>query len=434
MKIKILLGNNQYLIYIVLGLAFILRNYTMAKYGIGMTINSDDQGYINSAKDLLETGVFSYHQKGTPTVHIMPGFTILLATIFYFFGSADLGLYVTKTFMTLFGMASIYGIYLIGKYIYNVWTGLLSALIFSLSVPHIVTDNLVMTEAPFTACFIFFVYFSMLHAKFKLRKHFYYLLAFYVICLFLRPTVALMPFVLLIYYLTKKYPWKLMIRHATIAFITLILLLTPWWIRNYIHFNDFIPLSGSSGDPLLLGTFQGEGYPNNESYDDVIVRVKEVMPVQDAYYELKYEGIFAKERMRAWWETNPSSMIKSYLILKPISFWKDTFYWIPIFNITGDFVTFFQKISLGIGFSGLLISLFSLKSKRSEIFFIFLFIIYFTVINSYYFAYARYNLPLMPFVYLGASILISSSISYLKKFGVKLRSKSYAVDIEEGAK
>lgn len=393
----------------------------MAKYGIDMTINSDDQGYIRSAKDLLETGIFSYHKTGSPTVHIMPGLTFLLAIIFYLFGSADLGMYVAKTIMISFGLASVFGVYLIGKYIHNIWAGLLAALILSLSIPHIVTDNLIMTEAPFTVCFIYFIYFSIRHADDKQKKHFFYVLFFYIISLFMRPTMALIPLVLLIYYVLKKYPGKLMIKYASVAFIVLIVLLTPWWIRNYIHFKEFIPLSGSSGDPLLLGTFQGEGYPNNETYDDVIAKVKETMPVQDAFYELKYEGLYAKERMHTWWENNPESMLKSYLILKPALFWKDTFYWIPVFGISGEDVTNFHRIALYFGIFGLFVSLLILKKKRAEIIFIILTLLYFTLLNSYYFAYSRYNLPLMPLIYLGSSILIILSGNYLRLIVIKLK-------------
>ncbi|RTQ93157.1 ArnT family glycosyltransferase [Lysinibacillus telephonicus] len=412
LKFRILLNKKNYYIIPILLFSLIIRNYTMAKYGIGLSINSDDQGYIRSAIDFLHTGVLSYHITGLPTVHIMPGMTFFLALIFYFFGSGDLGLYIAKSVMMLLGCFSIYGVYLIGKYLHNVWTGLIAALILALSLPHIVIDNLILTESPFTVCLIYFIYFSILLANNQDKRiYFYLLLLFYIIGLFFRPTIGLIPLVLLVYFILKKYPRKLMIKQSILALGIIIVVLSPWWIRNYVQFNEFIPLSGGSGDPLLLGTFQGEGYPNHETYEEVFARANEISPIQDFYHVFKYEKIFAEERMQHWWDENPKSMIKSYLILKPILFWNFPFYWIEVFNISVTSVTYMHRLYLYLGIIGVFLGLLLLKYKRHEITLIILTLLYFTVLNSYYYAYSRYAITLLPLVYIGTALLITVSIS-----------------------
>ncbi len=52
-----------------------------------------------------------------------------------------------------------------------------------------------------------------------------------------------------------------MVKQALISVLVLFVVLGPWWARNYIQFDKFIPLTAGAGNPLLLGTYQGEGYP-----------------------------------------------------------------------------------------------------------------------------------------------------------------------------
>ncbi len=73
------------LLSMILLIGFLFRFLTLTTYGVDLTIASDDIGYQNSAKVLLDTGMLTYHDPAKPTIHIMPGQSMLLASIFYLF-------------------------------------------------------------------------------------------------------------------------------------------------------------------------------------------------------------------------------------------------------------------------------------------------------------------------------------------------------------
>ena len=160
-------------------------------------------------------------------------------------------------------------------------------------------------------------------------------LLFYFLSLYIRPTIALFPILLFLYLLLVKYPMRLMLKQLGVATIALLLVMSPWWIRNYVLFNEFIPLSGGAGNPLLLGTYQGKGFPS-ETMDSILKKIDEETKGQNIYYNMKEQEKVAKERIKEWISTNPKDYLYSLFVLKPKIFWETQFYWIEIFNIKAD--------------------------------------------------------------------------------------------------
>ncbi|WP_449537829.1 glycosyltransferase family 39 protein [Ferdinandcohnia sp. Marseille-Q9671] len=400
--------NKKNIIFFILLIGFFLRAYALYKYGLNLSLNSDDAGYTRSAMVLLEKFMLIYHDPNAPTVHIMPGQTFLLAVVFFIFGQGDLGIYAAKFVMIMLGLSSIYGIYLIGKQILSENAGLIAAFLLAIFIPQILTDNLLLTESPFTAFSIYMIYFSLKLAESKKMTDFYLLMLFYFLAIYFRPTIALYPFILLVYLLLKKYPLKLAVKQFSIAFVLLLLILGPWWIRNYMHFDTFIPLTGGSGNPLLLGTFQGIGFPYDETYDDIVDKVNNAHPNADAYEIMKYQEEIAKDRLAEWWSTDKKSFIYTFAVLKPKILWETQFYWIEIFGVKGEWIQKVNPFILLASLAGMLISFLLSRSRWKEFLFLGLFLLYFTYINSFYFAYDRYNLPLMPLIFLFIGFGISS--------------------------
>lgn len=403
----------EYYFWGVLFIAFFLRVLVLYNYGLSLTLNSDDAGYQRSANVFLEKFMLIYHDPNTPTVHIMPGQTLLLASIFKVFGTGDVGVYAAKIMTILIGVASVYVVYLIGKYLMNVYAGLLAAFLMATFIPQVLVDNLLLTESPFTLSSLLLFYFSVKLANEQKNKDFYYVLLVYFISLFFRPTIALYPILLFVFLVMKKYPFVLMKKQIIIAIVTLLLILGPWWIRNYIHFNEFIPLTGGSGDPLLLGTYQGRGFPEYPSYDEVLAKMKEENPNINAYESMKYEQKVAEDRINKWIKNNHKDYFYSTLVLKPRIFWETQFYWIEIFNITSNQINKYSKFLLSFALLSFFATLILIKNIRTELLFLFSIVLYFTYLNSFYFAYDRYNLPLMPILFIFIGIFISFIVKKL---------------------
>ena len=89
----------------------------------------------------------------------------------------------------------------------------------------------------------------------------------YMLSLMLKANVGIYPVFAAIYLLLVKYDFKLLIRQGLIIGITLLCFIIPWSIRNYKIYDAFIPLTYGAGNPALLGTYQGYGFPSDESLD-----------------------------------------------------------------------------------------------------------------------------------------------------------------------
>jgi 4-amino-4-deoxy-L-arabinose transferase-like glycosyltransferase len=393
--------NEHMLIGAILTFAFVLRAIVLIYYGWDLSINSDDAGYVRSAKALLERGMLTYHvPNDTPTVHIMPGQPFLLASLFLVFGTGMAGIVAGKLLFILLGVANVYWVYLIGRHVGNLFIGLLSALLLAGFLPQILTDNLLLTETPFMFCLLAMIYFSIRLANEHKWRHFYLLMATYLGALFFKATIALFPILLLIYFIRKKYPFGLALKQFGVACILLLVVLGPWWVRNYHHYGEFIPLTGGAGDPLLMGTYQGDGAYLGDPYAETVNRIKREHPeVSNAYEKLKVEAEIAKGRMLLWWEKDKKSFLRTYLVTKPKLQWDGQFYRFEIYSVTKVFMDEIHNRIVGLALLSLIVVLFMRKIGK-EYEFLLGFIVYNTVLNSVYYAFDRYNQPLMFILFL----------------------------------
>lgn len=223
---------------------------------------------------------------------------------------------------------------------------------------------------------------------------------------FIRPNIGIFPIFLFIFLLLKKYDFKLLMKQCLIAGAILLLCLIPWAYRNYKVFGKFIPLTYGIGNPLLLGTYQGVGYPLDEELD-YVKNVDEKIPdkmkyylentnekeYMTKYYLLEYDGMKAKYRMHEWWNKDKISMLKSYLYYKPKELFNNYFYWDTILGIKPMVLSTIRKLEiLFFGLSSLLILLNKKRIKE----WLFLILTYGSQIAlySYTFAFSRYAISM----------------------------------------
>ena len=297
-KNLLLFIKSHYLLILIVAVGFLLRIGVIVKYGSDLSINSDDMGYVKSALTLLETGMLTYHKPDMATVHIMPGQPFLLAFIFLLFGKGTFGFLIGKIIFILFGTINIVMVYKIGKIIGNKFIGIMSAAMLAIFIPQVLTDNLFITETPFMFTLLVLLFYSIKLADEPGNwKYFFILMLSYLAAIMFKATFALYPVLLLFYFILKKYPFKTGLKQLGVAAVMLLLVLGPWWARNYIQFGDFIPLTGGGGNPLLLGTYQGAGINYGEPYGDTLNGIKDQYPIeaQNAYFNLQVQNEIAKD-------------------------------------------------------------------------------------------------------------------------------------------
>lgn len=397
----------------ILLLAFILRLGVLIQHGLDFILASDDMGYVSSAKRLLIHGQLTYHFPDVPTAHLMPGEPFLLAFIFSLFG-LDTGLWVAKVIHILIGCATIFvAMKLAAHWVGQRWSWLVG-IIAAIFPPFIQVDNLYLTEGVYTFATLLLIYGSIKLAHHQTDKWLYFVMASYFLALYFRVNIALYPIALFVYLIVKRYPWKIYRRHLVMSVVALLIVMGPWWIRNALVFDDFIPLTAGSGDPLLLGTFQGEGYPRG-SYDEFkAIGNARVADETDIIARMHERSIEAKKRMAQWWEDDPQSMLKSYLWLKPIIYLESVFYWKPVYDIPESIVVIWYRVLLALGILGWLTMAFT-KKYRAEFLLIAIYVAINIALNSYYFAFPRYNYPLVMLWIIGTVFLVSMIVRKLKR-------------------
>ncbi|RIV22821.1 4-amino-4-deoxy-L-arabinose transferase [Alicyclobacillaceae bacterium I2511] len=391
----------------VLALALAVRWLTIAHYGLGLNLHSDDQGYMNSALHFLQNGMITYYKGNLPTMHMMPGMTFWLAGLFWLFGTGPWGLLLAKYVTAVVGVLGVFGVYLLARRIFGHVAGLVGALLAAMYPPGILTDTLFLTETPFLASFAFLLYFSHRLAHRHDWPDFFGALICYIIALFFRPTVALYPVVLLFYFLWKRHSTVRLWKQAGVGALIVLAVMTPWWVRNYHDFHHFVPLDDGSGNPLLLGTYQGVGYPDQLTFQQTLKQIAIDYPVvgkDPAAHEEQWMNLqqkVAEQRMGQWWKNNKMSFLYSYLVLKPLTLWQDPFYWIPILRIPQSVVRWMQWKLVILGGLGYLVTLVWQPRSRQDTVWILATFVYYTVLYAAYFCFGRYSEPLMPLVMTG---------------------------------
>ncbi len=379
-------------------IALALRLYVIFLYGpYYLSIHSDDMGYLRSAEWLLKYGTYSYYTHDAPTVHMLPGMTLILAAVIAVFGKETLGLYVGKIIFSFIGVAGILGAYKSFEYMWNRYVAFIVGIFLALYVPGIETDTLFLTETPFFAAFAWTIFFVLKLSDSHKLRHLISATVLFMVAVYFRPDLLLWVIPVLIYLVIKRYPIRLLIRHGCVAIGIVVVCLAPWWIRNAIVFHQFIPLTDDSGNPLLLGTFQGIHYPppnNPTAVEQNILHAHPNLSPPDVHEVpwFKEQQNAAIHRMREW---------LSYLWIKPGQLWGKVWYPLNILHIKNTVLSVIQLCILWVSLIGHGVSLVFGHRKRKEVLFILLTLLYFTALFSFYFVYSRYNEPIMWLMFSG---------------------------------
>ncbi len=420
------------LICIILFISLVLHIAVLLTLGIDYGLNSDDASYIVSGIYFKNNLTIIMH--GTQSAQIMPGMTYLIALVSHFVGEGTALLLSLKIIWMLMGLLSILGIYKIVRLFSNkIFSSIAAA--FLLVIDFVWMDNTILTETPFMFGFIFLIYSSIMLANTQKQKYFYQVITFYMFCILLKANIAPYPIFLIIYLLFKKYDLKLLGKQLLISASILCIFFVPWIIRNYMVFNKFIPLTYGSGDPLLLGTYQGYNYPedNEEEYEKYIDthasdEMKEYINgtateklYKTRYYNLEKEKLIAKYRMKQWWNSDKVSMIKSYLIYKPYVNIYCTFYWATIWGITSEMILFTRAIDIILTIICGIVILFNKKYFKELLFLSFNYIFQ-VAVYSYTFAFSRYGQTILfiRFIIIGIGLQIIYDFIKIKIMNYKL--------------
>ena len=425
-KVKKIIKNNWPIIFVI-GISLIMHSLALNELGFKYSLKSDDLHYVYSGIEFAKTGHIIMHD--VLSAQIMPGLTFVIAFLSLIFGSGIKLWIALKILYMLMGLMTIVIVYKTLRLYTNKYIATIPC-IFFLAADFVWMDNLILTETPFILLFSLLVYFTLRLSINRSKRDYILIIICYILALFIRPNIGIYPLFLFIFLLLKKYDLRLLIKQCLVAGIVLLLVLTPWTIRNYKVFGKFIPLTYGMGNPLLLGTYQGFNYPaddeveyQKEVYEKAPEELRYYLENPDEkdymtkYYSLEYDGLIAKYRMRKWWKNDKKAMLRSYLLYKPRILIDTAFYWKEILGIKISMLYIIRKVELILTAISILVIIIN-KKRIKEMLFLGMIYMSQIILYAYTFAFDRYGITLFFIRYL----IIGIGIDVIYKM-IKNRSK-----------
>jgi len=425
-KLSSFLRENK-MVLIVMALLFLVRFCLIYETGIISGLESDDLSYVKSGIHFANTGVITMHDE-YKSAQIMPGMTVLIGLVSLLFGEGKLLWLVLKLLWITMGTLSAWYIYKCVTLFTPKWCGIVA--ILPLFRPdYIWMDNVLLTETPFLLALMMMVYYTFKMGKEKTGyKNFVCCMLAYFFGLMLKANIALYPLFALVYLLIVKYDRKILWKQVVILACAVLCFVIPWSIRNYKQYHAFIPLTYGAGNPTLLGTYQGRGYPPDEFLDyetnvDAVWKEKyaeffmedgSIDPEYSRYVSLQKDSIKASYRQKAWLAMDPTGFIYSHLVLKPLRMANSIFYWRTAYNIDAKLLEQlpYQEIAACIFIA---VAALVIKKYRAPIFYVLALYIGNIYIYAMTFAFDRYNASLVYLRYIAIGIGLSVIFQLIAK-------------------
>ncbi|MCW2278349.1 glycosyltransferase family 39 protein [Heliophilum fasciatum] len=407
-------------IIVVLLIALILRLTVGFFQGPTLTLHSDDQAYLQCALRWLETGTMTFGSE-RPTAFVGPLFPGFLAVLLAVFGGDDSGVQAIRYVQVLMGTAIVYLTYRLGCAVADQRTALLAALVMALYPPNILVNGLILTETLFTLLLLGGLFLlvriveddGFADLSFWLR---WGIFGVYTALLALtRATAALYPILFVLYlWWVRRWTLRRCLQGAAVFALAFSLVMAPWWVRNYVQFDQVILFSSGAGEPLLMGT-----YVEMEGLDDP-ASLGWPAGTDEIDTQQKYK-VLAMERLRTLVPEEPGRYLWWYTWGKFAAMWGHAFMWPPIWMAIYPYVEMVHLFLmagavLGIGWA--LVRLVRApvpgRSGRDRIAgdpwsgagqlqmpLLWLSLLgYYSVVYIAYFAFPRYHIPLLPIVFL----------------------------------
>lgn len=368
--------NPDAVLWLLLLLLVAERIYLFSELGADYMTHSDDDAYLDAGLYFARTGTISMWGP-YPSAMIMPGMPVLIGAFSLLFGGGTDLKIALKLLWIAMGVLNAYVCYLTVSMRAGKWAGLAAMALFLIPNMAWMTHAL-MTETPYMLFFSLCVYYTLRMEQSDERRWFLgYGLSFFAALMF-RSNIVTMPLFTAIYLLLRKRRPLLLLRRGLALLAAVLLFVIPWGIRNYHQFGAFIPLSYGVGNPLLRGTYQGEGFPEDEELDYETYVDKPMQELYGSFYReeptpwaadssdyyvfgkpnyyietydpegvvkdlkmaqylsLQADEIKAHYRLRTWWEKDPKGFLKSFLVIKPRWMLNWSWAWEQVMGVSYD--------------------------------------------------------------------------------------------------
>jgi len=358
------------------------------------TIFPDESRFFNEA---LYFSKYFQFKVGDSYAWEMP-LTAIIYSFFMKFG--DFSIYLIRIFQA--GLLVLNGVlvYKISYLLFKNKNISLIGMIITLFYPFFIYyQGLLLSETIFITFLLLAFYFlySWKNGDFRVDKNLFFTILFFGLSLYVKATLTILPILLIPFFVLFYKGFKYSLKIFGIVFVSYILLLSFWWIRNYLILDKFVLFTTSSGANLYLGN---NSCNKNGGIDwGVDVDKNFVYQLKNSNLdEVSKDKIF-KQKAINFIKENPDRFVE-LIYKKFIRFWNIQFNNENFKNSIYNYIMILSFTPILIGF---LVSLFLLKEKYKEMIPIFVLILYYTFIHSIIISSIRYRLPIEPFLIILAS-------------------------------
>jgi len=238
---------NNLILTLLLILAFAIRLYYFYLTK-GQAVWWDASEYLNMARAFAFGIDYEFYS-------VRPILFSLIIALFFKIGSGE---FLARVFIFSLSFASVLGMYLLGKELYNRKVGLICAFLMSIFSLALFFTYRVMVDLPSMTFFVFSAYLFFRYIKKRENKILYLGAVVIGIGTLMRITTATFLFVFFIFVLVTEKLSILKRKEYWIAGIIFILVLLPYIIWGYVQFGVFIitesgKLNAPEGNALISG-------------------------------------------------------------------------------------------------------------------------------------------------------------------------------------
>ncbi|MBL7128900.1 MAG: glycosyltransferase family 39 protein [Ignavibacteria bacterium] len=406
-RLKNLSSKERKYLAAILFTAFIIK--IIFAFTIKTEIRSDSLVYHTLANNIVTLGEYSF--EGKPTAIIASGYPLFLSGIYYLFGTEQIYVKIIQALIELFtGLIFFY----VSRFFFKTKYSLISLSVFTFLPSNLLYSQTILTEPLFGLLSCIILYFCL---KEKFDKRILFLGIVWGYAILVRSSFALsvilLPIFLFIYRRQlfegfKRKRIKRVIQYSLFFFVGVLLVISPWLIRNKITMNTFtIATQGgftfwSGSNPDATGTWYHKIEETNPLFDiqDEAQRDREFFKLGLEYavnnpHKFFIMGIkklgylFSSERMIMLYFTEGDDKVKTST---------------EVYRAINPFISLLINVPylliMLLGTWGLL-----MFSKKS--FFLYGFIGIWMITIFMFVALARYHYVLIPFFVLGTVKLFS---------------------------
>lgn len=213
----------------------------------------DEGNYIAMAKRLLGTGVYGYWGD-TPDAYVTPGYPLFLAACMSVFGTSLQALHCIKIVQCVMTGLSVFLVFLVGYLSTKRYAvGIIAAVLMALNGLYPYFSRYLLTET--LSVFTSLLFFAVILCATQKNKWWLYLLSGITLCVatMVRPLIVIVfPCIVVAEIIIKWKNHKVWLRNIGFFILGFIIVAMPWWIRNAVTLNQFIPLATQT-NPMYAG-------------------------------------------------------------------------------------------------------------------------------------------------------------------------------------